>query len=183
MQTFILGDAASILPQRQAQRGLLLYRGIRIVVATIMHAPWTTKQQVLVSNMNRHLGLSQLNKGETDCHMTHGTDMSKSTVTTWARNLISPLLLPTFARSSTTLAIEHLSNWKKRRGCIRNLSNIYRTGKKRPRCIRNLSNIYRTSIEHGLNLYRKVYRTAIENISNIYRKSIEHVSKIYRTSI
>ena len=54
IQTFILGDAASILAHRQAQRGLLLYRGIGIVVATIMHAPCTTKQQVLVSNTNRH---------------------------------------------------------------------------------------------------------------------------------
>ena len=55
--------------------------------------------------------------------------------------------------------IEHLSNWKKGRGCIRNLSNIYRTGKKDPA----VYEIYRASIE----LEKR--RGCIRNLSNIYR--------------
>ena len=54
IQTLILGDAASILAHRQAQRDLLLYRDIRNVVATITQASSTTEQQALVSNQSRH---------------------------------------------------------------------------------------------------------------------------------
>ena len=54
IQTLILGDAASILAHRQAQRGLLLYRDIRNVVATITQPSSTTEQQALVSNQSRH---------------------------------------------------------------------------------------------------------------------------------